>query len=407
MKHRRSTRPALEAQQVFKRAFGYRAAFTVTAPGVVELLGHHAGAHEGMALMAAIGRYVQMAASPRPDGKIELACFNRRETACFWLSDLQFNSGTTWADPIKAVLLELRRHDVPFRGFNLAVYDAVPAHAGLGELAAWQAATALMVRKLYPYRLTDTGCLNRPPARDRYGQVPPPAPAERIVLARMTHRASRRLTGHHSSLVEHYATFCGRAYHALSVDCRHHSVEPLPLLGQAVIVVVPSGVVDAAGAAHWQACEQIGQSAAQKLRARSLRSVDLTLLTAGRMRLTEREYACAYHLVGESARVVFAERALHEGDFLQFGQYLSQSHESARDFYQISCPEADWLVEQALQQPGCLGARLAGAGYGGATVNLVTWNQYEDFMKKMATLYERYTGRRIQPLACPVVDGVE
>ncbi|MCX8156960.1 MAG: hypothetical protein N3J91_11030 [Verrucomicrobiae bacterium] len=407
MKRRSPPRPTLEAQQAFKRAFGYRAAFTVSAPAVVELLGHHAEPHEGLALMAAIGRYVQMAASPRTDGKIELACAGQAASDCFWLSDIQFNPAHPWADPIKAVLMELRRHGVPFRGFNLAVYDAIPPQSGLGEQAAWQAATALLVRKLYPYRLTDTGCLNRPPPRDRYGQVAPPAKPERLILAQMTHRASRRLPAATSSVVEHYATFCGRAYHALSVDCRHQSVEPLPLLGQAVLVVCPSGVIGDTTAPAFQACQADGRAAAQKLQARSLRSVDLSLLRAGRMRLSDREYACAYHLVGETARVVFAERALREGDFLQFGQYLTQSHESARDFMQISCPEADWLVAQALEQPGCLGARLAGPGFGGATVNLVTWNQYEAFVKKMAVLYERHTGRRIQPLACPVVDGVE
>ena len=407
MKRRSPPRPTLEAQQAFKRAFGYRAAFTVSAPAVVELLGHHAEAHEGLALMAAIGCFVQMAASPRPDGKIELACAGQPASECFWLSDIQFNPVHTWADPIKAVLMELRRHGVPFRGFNLAVWSAIPPQSGLGELAAWQAATALMVRKLYPYRLTETGCLNRPPARDRYGQVPPPAKAERLVLAQMTHRASQRLRGAVSSVVEHYAAFCGKAYHALVVDCRHQSVEPLPMLGQAVLVICPSGVAGVGGQPGWQACREAGQAAAHQLHARSLRSVDLPLLSAGRMRLNDREYACAYHLVGETARVVFAERALREGDFLQFGQYLTQSHESARDFLQISCPEADWLVEQALQQPGCLGARLAGPGFGGSTVNWVTWNQYEAFVKKMAVLYERHTGRRMQPLACPVVEGVE
>jgi galactokinase len=184
-------------------------------------------------------------------------------------------------------------------------------------------------------------------------------------------------------------------------------VETLPLLGQATLVICPSGVDAEAGGNALQAREQAGRSAAQKLRARSLRSVDAAVLREGRMRLDDWEYACAYHLVGETARVVFAERALRDGDFLQFGQYLTQSHESARDFMQISFPEADWLVEQALAQPGCLGARLAGPGFGGSTVNWVTWNQYEDFVKKMAQLYERHTGRRMQPLACPVVDGVE
>jgi galactokinase len=81
------------------------------------------------------------------------------------------------------------------------------------------------------------------------------------------------------------------------------------------------------------------------------------------------------------------------------------SHESSRDNLKNSCSELDLLVELARAHPGCLGARLTGGGFGGATINLVAYHQAEDFMKTMAEQYEQRTGRTMKPMICQVVDG--
>jgi len=95
--------------------------------------------------------------------------------------------------------------------------------------------------------------------------------------------------------------------------------------------------------------------------------VDPKYLGANKEKLTEREYQCAYHIVGEIQRVVFGARALRDGDFVQFGQFMFQSHESSRDFFKNSTPELDALVDAARELDGCYGARLTGGGFGGAT----------------------------------------
>jgi galactokinase len=103
--------------------------------------------------------------------------------------------------------------------------------------------------------------------------------------------------------------------------------------------------------------------------------------------------------------VVAGARALHADDHRQFGQYMFQSHESSRDFLRNSTRELDLLVELARQHPACLGARLTGGGFGGATVNLVAYHQVESFSKHMAEKYQSATGVRLEPLVCQIVDG--
>src|SRR5207249_10541899 len=146
-------------------------------------------------------------------------------------------------------------------------------------------------------------------------------------------------------------------------------------------------------------------SSAGKLGAKSLRSVELKMLEANKSKLTPREYECTRHVVGEIQRVVFGERALREDDHRQFGQYMFQSHESSRAWLKNSTPELDVLVELARAHPGCLGARLTGGGFGGATISLVQYHQAESFMNHLARRYQERTGQNLQPVLCQIVDG--
>ena len=62
-------------------------------------------------------------------------------------------------------------------------------------------------------------------------------------------------------------------------------------------------------------------------------------------------------------------------------------------------------MQLARAHPACIGARLSGSGFGGATVNLVKFSQLQEFTTSIAALYEKLTKRKIQPLFCRIVNG--
>jgi len=84
---------------------------------------------------------------------------------------------------------------------------------------------------------------------------------------------------------------------------------------------------------------------------------------------------------------------------------MFQSHESSRVSLKNSCEELDLLVQIARRHPGCLGARLTGGGFGGATVNLVAYHQAESFMEHVSREYAAVMNKPINPIICQVVDG--
>jgi galactokinase len=72
---------------------------------------------------------------------------------------------------------------------------------------------------------------------------------------------------------------------------------------------------------------------------------------------------------------------------------LYASHESLRAGYEVSWPEGDALVELASRLPGCFGARMTGAGFGGCTVNLVAAAAAEPFARELASAFAARFGR--------------
>jgi len=301
------------------------------------------------------------------------------------------------------VLRELRQRKVHFSGFNVAIHSEIPAELGLGEEGAAAVATALMVRKLFPFSLGDSGA-TVPPKRDERDNLPPLPGPERLQFARVCRAALAASGRSDDGFVAALTSLSGRAWNLFSVDCRFNSVEQTPFTGTAVIIC-DSGVRNAEAGKVQADIQGHCLAAARKLGAKSLRSVEPKLLRDRKAQLDEREFECAAHVTGEIQRVAAAERALREEDHRQFGNYLSLSHESMRGNLHASCAELDTLVQLACSHAGCFGARAIGSGFGGATVNLVAYHAAEPFMAHMSKTYEAKTSRKLKPFVCQIVDA--
>jgi galactokinase len=93
------------------------------------------------------------------------------------------------------------------------------------------------------------------------------------------------------------------------------------------------------------------------------------------------------HVITEDNRVLAAVQAFKDHDLTRFGELMHEAHVSFRDDFEASCPEIDILVDLAVKQPGCFGARLTGGGFGGCTVNLVAVDHVDAFTEAMRTGY--------------------
>ena len=384
---------------LFKKHFAHKPPHVAQAPGRLELLGNHTDYNLGLVLSLAVDRYTWMAISPRTDGQIQIASSALREKKTFSISSLDRDAEGVWTDYVKGVLAELRRRGVPIRGFDAAVHSTIPLGAGLSSSAALEVATALAIRHISPYAFNASGKAFVPQTTS------PLTTVDRLEIAKICQSAESQFVGVKCGLLDQISSLFGTAFHAVETDFQSLHIDHVPVVGEVSIVVCNTGVKHALVGGEYNALRELCESAAARLGKKVLRHVDMEMLKANRSRLTDREYACAYHIIGETQRVIFGARALRDGDFAQFGQYMFQSHESSRDFFQNSTRELDLLVALARKHSACYGARLTGGGFGGATINLVERSRANDFCVAIASQYRQQSGIETRPMICQIVDG--
>jgi galactokinase len=125
---------------------------------------------------------------------------------------------------------------------------------------------------------------------------------------------------------------------------------------------------------------------------RALRDADADGLAAAAERLDPVDLRRARHVIGENARTLEAADALADGDVARLGRLMDASHESLRDDYEVSSPCPGRDRRAARGAPGCLGARMTGAGFGGCAVALVGRDDVGAFVAATTVAYRAATG---------------
>ncbi|MFZ6031579.1 MAG: galactokinase [Chloroflexota bacterium] len=378
----------------FTQRFGFPPAVATRSPGRVNLLGEHVDYNDGFVLPVAIDRSVEIAAAPSGGDTVTLHALDLGESVAFALRDLDSGLDTTgkplpaWARYPAGVAWVLQQEGLAVKGLLAAFTSSVPIGSGLSSSAAVEVGFAVTWRLLGGWQ------------------------ADAMRIAQLCQRAENRYVGVNCGLMDQFACACGVQDHALKLDTRSLEWNPVPLPPGTVVVVADSGVRRSLATSAYNdrraACEKaVSLLQPYKPGLRSLRDIGSVEFAAYAPYLPEEISRRAEHVVKEIARVEDAVVALNRGDAGLFGGLMFAGHASLRDLYEVSCPELDDLVQTARSLPGCYGARLTGAGFGGCTVNLVDESQVDAFVSGLQAGYEQHTGRQAQVYACKASAGAE
>ncbi len=364
----------------FRRRFGAAPEAHARAPGRVNLIGEHTDYNDGFVLPMAIDREVRIALRPRADGRVCVVALDVDEEGAFELDELERGEG--WLEYLKGVAWALRDGEgLALRGFDGVMTGNVPRGAGLSSSAALELATA------------------------RAFEVASGFPWDATRMALACQRAENRWVGVNSGIMDQLISARGEEGHALLIDCRSLEAWPVPLPDGHVVAVLDTmtrrGLVGSAYNERRAQCEE----AARHFGVPALRDVDLATFERGAAGLAPLPRRRARHIVRENARTLAAAEALGRGDAGEMGRLMNASHESLRDDFEVSSPALDAIVEGARAAPGCVGARMTGAGFGGCAVALVRAADAGAFEAHLRRAYQQSQGREASVYLCRPVDG--
>lgn len=389
------------AKELFKKHFGFTPFHQTRSPAVIELLGGFAGAYDGLSIAIAIEKFVEVTASPRTDGKVEIVFSDSlHQNSSFRITDTRHDLSPNLTNYIKSIIAKLHKREAAVSGFDAAVYSPFPISEFMGLVSSYLIASTLTLRKIYPFRLTDTGTMLHPPQKDKFGVVEPPAKKEKMALANFCSSIKKEFSPLNSNSIAELTCLFGKKYHAVCVDCRHNSFEHVPMFGEIAIILFRIKNEYPNFRSRIENLFALNEKAKYSLCAKSIRSVDLEFLKSRQKNLSEEVYNFAYYAVGEIQRVVFAERALEDGDFEQFGQYMIFSHESAREFLGVVPDEIEKLFQISIRHRGCIGSRMICEGAPAATINIVAANYYQDFINDVSAEFFNKMGLEVEPIIC-------
>jgi len=373
-------------EEAFKKIFGASPEVVVRAPGRVNLIGEHTDYNDGFVLPAAIDRFIEFAGRRRSDRTIRIHSTDFQDSAEFSLDDNQKDSEHRWSNYLRGVSKFLESDGHQLTGAEIVFGGNVPRESGLSSSAAVEVAATTFWQRLMGLKL------------------------DPVYVVKLARRAENEFVGVPCGIMDQFISALGRKEHALFLDCRDLSYRHVPLRGDVKLVVCNSGVKRALAQSEYEVrLKQCNQAVAQLksvgLAIRNLRDVDPEDLDTASDALSEILLRRARHVVTENARVLEAVKVLEEGDLERFGELMNASHESLRDDYEVSSKELDVLVELAWKQPGTLGARMTGAGFGGCTINLVRIDAADAFAEAVSRGYQEALGLKAEIYVCQASDG--
>ena len=355
-----------------------------TAPGRINLIGEHTDYNDGFVFPGAVQQCIIAELKQNGTRTVRAYSIDLKDYTEFCLDD-EKGPNATWARYIFGVCREMMALGVPVQGFNTAFAGDVPLGAGMSSSAALESAFA--------FALNDIWGGNK---------------IEQMELARVGQRTEHKYVGCNCGIMDQFASVHGKAGSLMRLDCRSGEFSYFPWNPKGYKLVLINSCVkhELVGSPYndrRKSCENVAAVINKHFpEVKSLRDASYEQLDAVRAEVSEEDAKRAHYVIGERERVLGVCKALEAGDYETVGKLMYETHHGLSEEYEVSCEELDYLNDLA-KEAGVTGSRIMGGGFGGCTINLVSEELYDNFIKTVYQNYPQKFGKK--PIVIDVVIG--
>ncbi|MEE6449481.1 galactokinase [Gottfriedia acidiceleris] len=362
------------------------------APGRINLIGEHTDYNGGNVFPCAITFGTYGLARKRDNDLIRLYSMNFPESGVieFSLQDLDYNEEHTWANYPKGIIKFLLEENYQINsGVDILYYGNIPSGAGLSSSASIELVTGVIIDSLFELNV------------------------DRLKLVKIGKKVENEFIGVNSGIMDQFAIGMGSAGCGILLDCQTLKYEyaPIHLENHHLIIMNTNKRRELVSSKYNERRDECQQALAyiQKL---------IKIESLGQ--LTEQEFEMvkymiknetvrkrAKHVVYENHRTLKALKELKNNNLREFGELMNLSHISLRDDYEVTGLELDTLVEVAWQQPGVIGARMTGAGFGGCAIAIVEKERTQVFIENVGKVYKEKIGYETNFYIAGIGDGAK
>lgn len=381
-----------ELTQSFNKRFGYDPAKLYFSPGRVNLIGEYTDFNGGHVFPAAISVGTYGAIAPRDDNQIRTYSANYPEAGIqtITVTDLALRPYDTWIKYLRGVMTVMAEAGYPVsKGFDLAIVGDMPTASGLSSSASLEILLLNMLKDMMGYQI------------------------DKLTIVKLGQAVENDYLGLKTGIMDQFAVAFGEDEQGIFLDTNTMAYEMVPAeFGEYRLLVMTTNkkreLTDS----------KYNERRAESEEALALLQENVDVETLGDLTVPQFEAATAdfekdhalvmkraRHAVSENQRTIAAKAALQAHDLVQFGELLTASHASLRDDFEVSGIELDTLVETALRQPGVLGARMTGAGFGGSAIALVEKDQVPAVTTAVGDVYTAEIGYQPAFFVAEIVAG--
>lgn len=366
------------------------------APARVNIIGEHIDYNGGLVFPAAIDLSMLIALRKRQDKKILYSSFGKKDVFEFSIEDnFIFQEQNSFANYLNGMIKYLQEDGLALSsGFEVLIASDIPAGSGLSSSAALEVGFGVALCSSFNFKI------------------------ENVQLAKIGKRVENEFLGLKSGIMDQFAIAMGKKNEAVLLNTSTLEYEYVPFNIEPYKLVVmnsnrPRKLTDSKYNERKAECEK-GLSFLQKssLNKKIDYLCDLTLDDYVSIE-DELKANCGdtvakrvKHCFMESSRVEKAVVALRKNDLVCLGHLLNESHISLKYDYEVTGKELDALYTASINEDGCLGARMTGAGFSGCAIAIVHKDACDRFAKNVGRAYTASTGLNASFFACYIADGV-